>query len=129
MDPDRLWPFALPVAKRLAASGSRRKSIAQHCIQVMTYPVGLVFKRHVRRVAHAVQASFGVGFQSREQRGEVVLRRAGGRDKLESLAQGVIRNETADENLCNLASRDDSIAGIAGLARIALQEDKPDVAR
>src|SRR5208283_76680 len=114
---------------RLALSGSRGRSIAQHCIQVMTYPVRLVLQRLVRHVAHAVQGALRVRIERGEQRVEVIRCWPGSRDQLEGLAQGVIGAEAADQDIGDLASRNYAIARIACLACIALQEDKPVLVR
>jgi len=51
-------------------------------------------------------------------------RRAFGCNKFECLTHCVIRLKVVDQDLGDLASCNYAIAGIAGLARVALQEDK-----
>jgi hypothetical protein len=53
----------------------------------------------------------------------------GRRYELEGLAQRLVRVEAADQDLGDLASRDDTVAGIAGLAAVTLEEDEPVLVR
>ena len=99
-------------------------SVREYSIQVASNPLRLVFRRLVRLVADAVQGARRVRIESSEERVEVVLRRAGVCDEFEGLAKGLIRCEAVDQDLSDLTSRNHAIAGVPGLACIALQEDK-----
>src|SRR5450631_2497972 len=55
---------------------------------------------------------------------EIFLCRTLGCNKFEGLSEGLFRRQATDKNLCDLASSDDAIAGVASLPRIALQEDQ-----
>src|SRR5271165_1430641 len=96
----------------------------EHRVQCGTNPLRLVLKRHVRHVANAIQGALRVSIQRGEHRIEVLLSWTGCRDELEGLAQSLIRAEAADQNLSDLRARNDTIAGVARLACIALQEDR-----
>jgi len=64
-----------------------------------------------------------------EQRVEIFLDWAGGGDEFEVFAHRLIRREAGDQDLGDLAPRDDAVAGISGLVYVALQQDEPVLVR
>ena len=53
------------------------------------------------------------------------MRRALGGDEFEAFAQRLVRRQAGDQDLGDLAARDDPVTGIAGMTAIALEEHKP----
>ena len=91
-------------------------------MQVFPHSLRLALERHVRGVADGVQGARRVRIESSELATEVVVRLASGGDEFETLAQRAVRGQARDQDLGDLATLDNSVAGIAGMAAIALEE-------
>src|SRR5271165_6644018 len=113
------------VGRSLAPHAALGRAQPRHRVQIFTHPFRLVIKRHVRRVVYAVQGTLRVLIESGEQSIEILLCQTFDGDEFEGLAQRVIRDEAADQNLRDLAARYDTIAGVPCLTCIALQQDEP----
>ena len=89
----------------------------------------LVRKWHVRQVPYSIGRALRVRIEASEQSVEVAGRRTGLGDKFERLARCLVGAEAVDQHLCDLAARDDPVAGIAGVPPVALQKDEPVLVR
>jgi hypothetical protein len=78
---------------------------------------------------HAVQRALGIRVERSEQRVEIFLGRAGDGDEFEIFAHRSIRREAGDQDLGDLAPRNDAVAEISGMAFGAPQQDKPVLVR
>ena len=96
--------------------------MAAHGLQVVSHPLRLLLQRHVRQVVNRVQRAWRVRIEPSELRIKVVLRLASGGDEFEAFAQRPIRCQAGDQDLGDLATRDDAVTGVADVAPIPLQE-------
>jgi len=92
--------------------------LAAHRLQVVSHSVRLLLQRHVRQIVDRVERARLVGIEPSKLRIEVVLRRALRGDEFEALAQCAIRRKAGDQDLGELATGDDPVAGIAGMTAI-----------
>src|SRR5208283_890251 len=119
------WKIRRQAPARERQRSSKRPPDREHHIQCGTNPLRLVLQRHIGHIANAVQRALRVSIQRGEHRIEVLWSWTGCRDEFKGLAQSLIRAEAADQNLSNLTAGNDTVAGVARLACIALQQDEP----
>jgi hypothetical protein len=101
------------------------RPVRAHRRSVISHPVRLLRQWHVRQVVDRVERARRVCIEPRELGVEVVWRRALGGDEFEAFAQRPVRGQAGDQDLSELATRDDSVAGVAGVAAIPLQKHEP----
>src|SRR5712691_6843671 len=88
----------------------------------MSHSVRLVLQRNVRQIVNRVQCARRVPIEPSELRIKVGLRLTLSGDEFETFAQRSIRRQTGDQDLGELATRDDPVAGVAGMPAIALEQ-------
>ena len=79
-------------------------------------------RRHIRQVASRIDRARRVRIELSEHRVEVVLRRTAGGDELKGLSQRLGGRQADDQDLGDLTTGDDAIAGIASMASVTLEE-------
>ena len=91
-------------------------------LQVVSHPLRFLLQRHVRQVVDRVDRARPVRIEPSELGIQVVWRRAFGGDEFEAFAQRRLKCQAGDQDLGDLATRNDPVAGIAGLAAITLKQ-------
>ena len=91
-------------------------------VEVVADALRLIVHGHVRRIVHAIQRTWRVCLKRSEQLVEILRRGAGRRNQLEGLSRRPIGDEAVDQDLSDLTSRNDTVARIACLVRIALRD-------